>query len=174
MTGPPRNPPMSLKIVHLLFVASATALVGLFGGWSLARGGAGWSAAGIGALGLAAGLAVYGVWFRAKIATVEEERRRRRRLLRAVPGIAALGALAGERGAWACSVCYGGAEGAMIDAAKLGVLLLFGLVLAVQVAIAIFFVRLHRRARAGGSESAPPRRRASGTSPRLAPGARTP
>jgi hypothetical protein len=53
----------------------------------------------------------------------------------------------GTRVASACSVCYGEAEGTMIDGAKLGVFLLFGLVAAIQLAFALFFIQLWRRAR---------------------------
>ena len=47
----------------------------------------------------------------------------------------------------ACAVCYGGAEGPMIDAARWGVFLLFGLIGVVQIGFATFFVKLWRRAR---------------------------
>ena len=56
-------------------------------------------------------------------------------------------AAGGTRVAEACSVCYGSADGPMIDAARLGVWLLFGLVLAIQLAFGTFFVSLWRRAR---------------------------
>jgi hypothetical protein len=46
----------------------------------------------------------------------------------------------------ACTVCYGEAEGPMIDAARAGVWLLFGLVVAVQASFVAFFVYLWRRA----------------------------
>jgi hypothetical protein len=47
----------------------------------------------------------------------------------------------------ACTVCFGEAEGPMIDGAKMGVYLLFGLTVAVQVAFGAFFVNLYRRSR---------------------------
>ena len=49
--------------------------------------------------------------------------------------------------ALACSSCFGQAEGPMIDAARAGVWLLFGLVGGVQAAFAAFFVHLWRRSR---------------------------
>ena len=47
----------------------------------------------------------------------------------------------------ACTVCFGEAEGPMIDGAKMGVYLLFGLTVAVQVAFGAFFINLYRRSR---------------------------
>jgi len=61
------------------------------------------------------------------------------------------------RMAAACSVCYGEAEGPMIDAARLGVYLLFGLVLAVQVAFVAFFVYLRKQARQVAGRGSPTR-----------------
>ena len=49
--------------------------------------------------------------------------------------------------ALACSTCYGEAEGPMIDAARVGTLLMLGFVLFLQVAFAAFFLYLWRRAR---------------------------
>ena len=49
--------------------------------------------------------------------------------------------------ALACSSCYGEAEGPMIDAARLGTLLMLGVVFLLQVAFAAFFLYLRRRAR---------------------------
>jgi Na+/proline symporter len=47
----------------------------------------------------------------------------------------------------ACPVCFGGAEGALIDGAKLGVLALVGVTLAVQGAFVGFFLYLRKRAK---------------------------
>ena len=47
----------------------------------------------------------------------------------------------------ACGVCFGEAEGPMIDGARMGVYLLFGLTVAIQVAFGAFFVNLYRRSR---------------------------
>ena len=57
----------------------------------------------------------------------------------------------------ACSVCYGEAEGPMINAARMGVYLLFGLVLAVQVAFVAFFVYLRKQARQAAGRESPTR-----------------
>jgi hypothetical protein len=54
----------------------------------------------------------------------------------------------------ACSVCYGEAEGPMIDGARMGVFMLFGLTILIQGAFGAFFVTLYRRGRgAAGRES---------------------
>jgi hypothetical protein len=137
---------MSLKVFHVVFVTCSSLLAFLFGGWSFARGG-GWAAGGVVAFLLGAALVVYGVWFWRKIQTPEEERRKRRKLFRTLGAVCALWLLGGARGAHACSVCYGQAEGPMMDAARLGVWLLFGMVLAVQVGLAAFFVYLMKRSR---------------------------
>ncbi len=56
--------------------------------------------------------------------------------------------------ALACSTCYGQADGPMIDAANLGTWLLLGVVLSMQIAFAVFFLYLRRRAaRLGRSAS---------------------
>ena len=55
--------------------------------------------------------------------------------------------IAASRMASACAVCYGEAQGPMIDAARLGVWLLFGLVFAVQLSFVVFFIYLRRQAR---------------------------
>ena len=144
---------MSLKAFHILFVALSSLLCFGFAGWSLRQyqdgGGAGMLALGLAAFGAGAGLLVYGRWFWRKITTRDEEQRRRRRNLRKLP--AALAAIAAsqlvEHGAWACSSCFGQAEGPMIDGARLGVYLLFGFVLLLQLGFAAFFVYLWRRAR---------------------------
>ena len=139
---------MSLRAFHLLFVAAATLLAFVFGGWCLRASSAtpGYLWLGIGSFILGVGLIVYGAWFRRKIRTAEQERERRRRNLHGVPAVV-LVSIFGTRAAEACSVCYGQAEGPMIDAAKLGVWLLFGLVLAIQLAFLTFFLYLYRRAK---------------------------
>ena len=96
---------------------------------------------------LAAGLAIYIVWFARNIRSREEEDRRRRKLIRPLIVPVAVWVLS-TRFASACSVCYGEAEGPMIDGARMGVYLLFGMVLAVQVSFVIFFLCLRKRARA--------------------------
>jgi hypothetical protein len=47
----------------------------------------------------------------------------------------------------ACPVCFGGAEGSLIDGAKLGVLALVAVTLAVQGAFVAFFLYLRKRAK---------------------------
>ena len=147
---------MSLKAFHILFVALSSLLCFGFAGWSIhhyqSRGGAGML--GMGLVALASGLAllVYGRWFWRKITTRDEEQRRRRRSIRKLP--AALAAIAvgqlAEHGAWACTSCFGGAEGPLIDAARMGVYILFGFVLLLQLGFAGFFLYLWRRARRFG------------------------
>jgi hypothetical protein len=64
-----------------------------------------------------------------------------------------LPALAGGREAFACASCYGLADGPLIDAARLGVLLLLGVVLAVQGGFLAFFLYLRRRAARAADEA---------------------
>lgn len=49
--------------------------------------------------------------------------------------------------ALACTSCMSGASGPMVDAARMGVWLLLGVVVAVEGAFAVFFLYLWRRAR---------------------------
>jgi hypothetical protein len=46
-----------------------------------------------------------------------------------------------------CPACFGNTEGPLIDAARLGIWLLLGVVLAVQGAFVAFFLYLRRQAR---------------------------
>lgn len=48
----------------------------------------------------------------------------------------------------ACAVCFGEASGPMIDGARMGVWLLFGLTVMVQLGFIAFFVTLYRRGKA--------------------------
>ncbi len=66
--------------------------------------------------------------------------------LRAALMAAAVACMSSPGPALACSSCYGQAEGPMINAARLGSLLLLGVVLCLQVAFAAFFLYLRRRA----------------------------
>jgi len=75
-----------------------------------------------------------------------------RRLPRAFPFVLAL-ALGGGREAFACASCYGLADGPLIDAARLGVFLLLGVVLAVQGGFLAFFLYLRRRAARAADEA---------------------
>jgi hypothetical protein len=47
----------------------------------------------------------------------------------------------------ACSICFGAADGPMLDAARLGVLVMAGVTLAMLTAFGMFFVRIARRNR---------------------------
>ena len=55
--------------------------------------------------------------------------------------------------ALACPVCYGNAEGPMIDAARLGMFLLLAVVIAMQGAFGAFFLYLRRQARRAQSDA---------------------
>jgi hypothetical protein len=68
------------------------------------------------------------------------------RISRVFPALLLLWA-AGTGTAAACNVCYGEAEGPMIEAASMGVWLLIGVLAAVQSSFALFFIYLWRRAR---------------------------
>jgi heme/copper-type cytochrome/quinol oxidase subunit 2 len=55
--------------------------------------------------------------------------------------------IAGSSSAFACPVCFGAAETPIIDATRLGILVLLGITLAVQGAFVAFFIYLRRRAK---------------------------
>ena len=141
---------MSLKGFHILLISLSSLLSLFFGGWSVRA----WVetkatshlAFAVFSFVAAAGLIVYVIWFARKIHSRAEEDRKRRKLIRPL-AVIGLGWLIGSRPAAACAVCYGDAEGPMIDAARLGVWLLFGLVLAVQLSLFLFFMCLRRRAK---------------------------
>lgn len=141
---------MSLKGFHVVLISLSSLLAFGFGGWSIRSFVVTGSVAGLlmGVFSLAAGVGLifYIMWFVRRVRSREEEERRRRKLIRplALPVIVWF---LSTRTAGACPVCYGEAEGPLIDAARLGVWLLFGLVFAVQVAFVLFFVHLHRRAK---------------------------
>jgi hypothetical protein len=61
--------------------------------------------------------------------------------------IAAALLLGGSSSALACPVCFGAEETSMIDGAKLGILALLGITLAVQGAFVGFFLYLRKRAK---------------------------
>jgi hypothetical protein len=61
--------------------------------------------------------------------------------------IAAALLLGGNSSAFACPVCFGAEETSMIDGAKLGILALLGITLAVQGAFVGFFLYLRKRAK---------------------------
>ncbi len=142
---------MSLKGFHILLISLSSLLALGFGGWSIhaytATGRVGHLVMAVFSFAGAVGLVIYISWFARKIRSRAEEDRERRKRIRPLALLVA-GWLLSIRPAAACAVCYGEAEGPMIDAARLGVWLLFGLVLAVQVAFVLFFLCLRRRARA--------------------------
>ena len=141
---------MSLKAFHIVFVSLSSLLAFGFAGWAFHYSSTHEESSylALALLSLVVGLALiaYGFWFWRKITTQDEERQRRRKKIHPVPVVLALW-LASDRVASACSVCYGDAEGPMIDAARMGVYLMFGLVLLMQIAFGSFFVILWRRAR---------------------------
>jgi uncharacterized membrane protein YfcA len=141
---------MSLKAFHIVFVTLSSLLAFGFAGWVLRAytesGARSDLLSGIGAAIFGVALIAYGFWFWRKIRTREEEEKRRRKLMRPVTIVLTLWMLS-DQAAWACSVCYGNAEGPMLEAARGGVYLLFALIGAVQVAFAVFFVSLWRRSR---------------------------
>ena len=55
--------------------------------------------------------------------------------------------LGGSSSAFACPVCFGAEESHLIDATKLGILVLLGITLVVQGAFVGFFVYLRNRAK---------------------------
>lgn len=55
--------------------------------------------------------------------------------------------------AWACPACFGDAQGPLIDAARLGIWLLLGVTLCLQVGFAAFFLHLRRRAAKAGDQA---------------------
>ena len=61
--------------------------------------------------------------------------------------LAAVMVIGGSSSAFACPVCFGAEESHMIDATKLGILVLLGITLAVQGAFVGFFVYLRNRAK---------------------------
>jgi heme/copper-type cytochrome/quinol oxidase subunit 2 len=55
--------------------------------------------------------------------------------------------ITGSSAAFACPACFGGEETSMIDGAKLGVLVMLAITLAVQGAFVGFFLYLRKRAK---------------------------
>ena len=64
-----------------------------------------------------------------------------------VPLMAAAMVIGGSSSAFACPMCFGAAETSMIDGAKLGVLVLLAITLAVQGGFVGFFLYLRTRAK---------------------------
>ena len=74
-------------------------------------------------------------------------RSRATRSLYRICGMAAAMVLASSSSAFACPVCFGAEETALIDGAKLGILVLLAITLAVQGAFVGFFLYLRKRAK---------------------------
>lgn len=151
---------MSLKIFHIVFVTLSSLLSFVIGGWSLhrysAHGETTYLMMGLTTIALGLGLIAYGFWFWRKVTTLDEEKKRRRRNIHPMPVMIVVWLLS-DQAAQACAVCYGEAEGPMIDAARMGVYLLFGLVMAVQGGFAAFFIYLRKRAREYDMQNMSPR-----------------
>ena len=139
---------MNLKTFHIVFVTISTLMSFGFGGWCWhyadANQSPGFRALAAISFVIGIGLIFYGFWFLKKINTMQNPSNG--------PGGAAMVFLAlllwlvGQPAAEACTTCYGEAEGPLIDAARAGVFLLFGLVAALQIAFVTFFMHLRRRA----------------------------
>jgi hypothetical protein len=71
----------------------------------------------------------------------------RARLIVVAGWTAAFVAIVGDTPVLACPVCFGAHETAMIDGAKLGVLVLLGITLVVQGGFLAFFLYLRKRAK---------------------------
>ena len=67
--------------------------------------------------------------------------------LRRVAATAGAMAIAGGAELLACPLCFGAQETSLVDATKLGVLVMVGITLVVQGAFVAFFLYLRRRAR---------------------------
>ena len=68
-------------------------------------------------------------------------------MIRRAGTTAALVVIGGSSSVFACPVCFGAEETALIDGAKLGILVLLAITLAVQGAFVAFFLYLRRRAK---------------------------
>jgi len=140
---------VSLKTVHIVLISLSSLLAIGFGAWTAAQWSAGAGRAylvtSVCSFTAAVGLVVYVVWFARKVRTREQDDRRRRKMIHPMVVVGGVWLVAAQD-AGACAVCYGEADGPMIDAARLGVWLLFGLVFALQAAFMTFFLCLRKRA----------------------------
>jgi len=146
---------MNLKTFHILFVTVSSLMSFGFGGWcwryAQTNQSSGFRVLAAASFGVGVALIFYGFWFWKKINA-------------GTPGGPGKGgALVLALALWwltqqpadACSVCYGQAEGPMIDAARSGVWLLFGLVGGMQICFVAFFVYLWRRNRSFNAVAQP-------------------
>jgi len=139
---------MNLKTFHIVFVTAASLMSFVFGGWcwryAETSASAGIRSLGVASFGVGVALIAYGFWFWKKINAGQSS---------GSSGSGKGGAIAlvllvwffGQPVAEACNTCYGEAEGPLIDAARAGVWVLFGLVGMLQAAFVGFFVYLWRR-----------------------------
>jgi hypothetical protein len=139
---------MGLKNFHIFFVTASSLLSFVFGGWcwryAQADQAGGYRMLGAASFGVGVALIAYGFWFWNKINAAQSGPRAGKG---GAIALVLLVWLLGQQGTDACSVCYGQAEGPMIDAARSGVWLLFGLVGGMQISFVAFFVYLWRRGR---------------------------
>ena len=143
---------MSLRIFHIVFVTVSSLMSFVFGGWcwryAAANQSGGYRLLGAAAFGVGVALIVYGFWFWKKIKTIGDgQGGGGSGGTGAAMVTVLLGWLLSRQGVDACTVCYGEAEGPMIEGARAGVWLLFGLVGGVQICFVSFFVYLWRRGR---------------------------
>jgi hypothetical protein len=140
---------MGLRTFHIVFVTISTVMTFVFGGWcwryAESQQSGAYRAVAMASFGAGAALIVYGFWFWKKINTKGTGASGGHK--GAVVALVMLVWLLGRPGIDACTVCFGQAEGPMIDGARNGVWLLFGLVGSVQLSFAAFFVYLWRRGR---------------------------
>jgi len=137
---------MNLKTFHIIFVTVSSLMSFGFGGWCWhyadVNQSAGIRALAAASFGVGVALIVYGFWFWKKINAGGRDGTGR-------GGAAALTLLLiwffGQPAVEACTTCYGEADGPLMDGARAGVLLLFGLVGILQIAFGSFFVYLWRR-----------------------------
>ena len=67
--------------------------------------------------------------------------------LRNIAALSAMAVLIGGTSVLACPMCFGAEETSMVDATRLGVLVMLGVVIAVQGAFVAFFLYLRKRAK---------------------------
>jgi len=136
---------MNLKTFHIVFVTVSSLMSFVFGGWcwryAETNQSAGIRTLGAISFGVGVALIAYGFWFWRKI----NPRGSNGSGNGAAVVLVLLIWFFGQPVAEACTTCYGEAEGPLIDAARAGVWLLFGLVGALQAAFIGFFVYLWRR-----------------------------
>lgn len=132
---------MSLKYVHLAFIALAGFISAGFGVWAIAHGTTTNVVLGVLSLAGAAGLAVYGRAFA-----------RKARTLMIVAGMLL------PKPLLACPVCFGQSDSPLASGVIVGVVLLLGVTGTLLVAFGAFFIQLRKRMRAYASNAIGERR----------------